>query len=300
MPTAVCIGNFDGVHVGHEAITRAARRLVGEGGRVVAMAFDPHPITVLRPSLSPARLTTFDVRADLLRKAGVDEVVRLEPTTDLLQQEPDVFLHSVVSRHGATHVVEGHDFRFGRGARGNPRTLRILCDAWGLTAEIVAPVEIDLSDQHIVRASSSLVRTLVRSGRVQDAIRVLGRPYAIEGEVVRGDQRGRTIGFPTANVAATTMLPGDGVYAALATLPDGTTHAAAVNVGSRPTFAGVERRLEAHVIAGSPPAGYGWRLRLDFLAWIRDQVRFDGPDRLVRQLVSDVARSTDFANAVTA
>jgi riboflavin kinase/FMN adenylyltransferase len=135
---------------------------------------------------------------------------------------------------------------------------------------------------------------------VQDATRVLGRPYAIEGEVVRGDQRGRTIGFPTANVAATTMLPGDGVYAALATLPDGTTHAAAVNVGSRPTFAGVERRLEAHVIAGSPPAGYGWRLRLDFLAWIRDQVRFDGPDRLVRQLVSDVARSADFAHAVTA
>ncbi|MEI7657265.1 MAG: riboflavin kinase [Phycisphaerae bacterium] len=299
MPTAVCIGNFDGVHVGHEAITRAARRLVGREGRVVAMAFDPHPISVLRPSLSPARLTTFETRAALLRKAGADEVIRLEPTASLLQQEPDEFLHAVVSRHGATHVVEGHDFRFGRGARGNPRTLGILCEAWGLATEIVAPVEVDLADQHIARASSSLVRTLVGAGRVQDAIRVLGRPYSVDGEVVRGDQRGRTIGFPTANVAATTMLPGDGVYAALATLPCGTTHAAAVNVGARPTFAGVERRIEAHVITAAPPAGYGWRLRLEFLAWVRDQVRFDGPERLVRQLASDAARAAAFARAVT-
>ena len=300
MPTAVCIGNFDGVHVGHEAITHAARRLVGPSGRVVAMAFDPHPISVLRPALSPARLTTFESRADLLRQAGVDEVVRLEPTTSLLQQEPDEFLHAVVARHGATHLVEGHDFRFGRGARGNPRTLRILCEAWGLAAEIVAPVEIDLADQHIARASSSLVRTLVGAGRVQDAIRVLGRPYRVEGEVVRGDQRGRTIGYPTANVAATTMLPGDGVYAALATLPGGATHVAAVNVGSRPTFAGVERRLEAHIIDASPPVGYGWHLRLDFVAWIRDQVRFDGPQRLVRQLASDAARAAAFAHAAMA
>jgi riboflavin kinase/FMN adenylyltransferase len=290
MATSVSIGNFDGVHIGHARLIHRARELAGPAGKVIAMTFDPHPISVLRPERTPERLTTFEQRSVLLREAGADDVIRLEPTPRFLASEPDAFLHQLIADFHPTHIVEGHDFHFGRAARGTPKTLEVLGQAWGVHTEIVDPVEVDLSDQLLVRASSSLLRTLIGAGRVRDAARVLGRAYSISGEVVKGDQRGRTIGFPTMNIVAETMLPGDGVYAATAILPDGRRTPAAVNIGKRPTFAGFERRIEAHLPGTSLDFEYGWRVQLEFHSFVRDQVRFAGAERLVEQLHRDVVR----------
>jgi riboflavin kinase/FMN adenylyltransferase len=296
-PTSLSIGNFDGVHVGHVRLIHRARELVGPKGRVIALAFDPHPISVLRPQRTPERLTSFEQRASLLREVGADEVVKLEPTHEFLAQEPDVFLRSVIGDYHPTHIVEGHDFHFGRHAKGSPSTLRVLGEAWGVHTEIVDPVEVSLSDQLIARASSSLLRTLLAGGRVQDAARVLGRPYSVSGSVTKGDQRGRTIGFPTLNVPGETMFPADGVYAGIAVLPGGRRLEAAVNIGSRPTFAGVERRVEAHIIDTALPFEYGWPVTIEFHAFLRDQVRFAGVEALLAQLKRDVARASQLVEA---
>jgi len=290
---AVTIGNFDGVHVGHAALVRRARELAGPGGRVVAMSFDPHPISRLRPAETPARLTTFERRAELLLSAGADEVVKLEPTDDLLGLEPDAFIRGVVEKYSANWFVEGEDFHFGKRGRGTPRTLKVLGEAFGFGVEIVPAVEVELSDQLLARASSSLVRWLLKCGRVRDIARVLGRPYELSGIVHQGDQRGRTIGFPTANLVSGCMSPVDGVYSAVAVLPDGRELAAAVNVGSRPTFNGVDRRIEAHVIGEKLGLEYSWPLTLRFVGFVRDQLKFDGVARLVEQLGRDCVRAKD-------
>ncbi|MBS0196090.1 MAG: riboflavin biosynthesis protein RibF [Planctomycetes bacterium] len=298
--TAVTIGNFDGVHVGHVSLVHRARQLVGHSGRVVVMSFDPHPITLLRPDHAPPRLSLFDRRAELLKAQGADEVVKLEPTRELLNKEPDEFIADLVRSHTPSVLVEGDDFHFGRARRGSPQTLRILGQAMGFDVEVVPAIEVPLGDHQIARASSSLVRWLLRHGRVRDAEIVLGRPYELAGTVVKGDQRGRTIGFPTANLATDCLLPADGVYATLAALPDGSLAPAAVNIGTRPTFSGPDRRVEAHLL-GTRWNGpeYGWPLSLRFVAWLRDQVRFDSVQRLQEQLARDTDRALSFCRAET-
>ncbi|MFA6045650.1 MAG: riboflavin kinase [Phycisphaerales bacterium] len=297
-PTAITIGTFDGVHVGHVALVARARERVGPGGRVVAMVFDPHPLTAIRPQAAPARLSTFEQRVAWLKATGADEVERLAPTPDQLDRTPQEFAQEFVARHSPSWVVEGHDFRFGKGRQGDVQVLATLGRALGFRVEVVPPVEVGLSDQLIARASSSLARWLIVNGRAGDATTVLGRPYELFGEVRRGDRRGRTIGFPTANLQTEQLLPGDGVYAAEVTLPDGRVCRAAMNVGSRPTFAGVERRVEIHIldlardahgaIIGQPE--YGWILRVRVLAFVRDQVKFASVADLAAQLERDIAR----------
>ena len=166
--------------------------------------------------------------------------------------------------------------------------------------EVVEPVQQALRDQTVVRASSTAVRWLVGEGRVRDAALILGRPYELPGSVVKGDQRGRDIGIPTANVVSACMSPGDGVYAAIAHLPGGQTYAAAVNVGERPTFEGIAHRIEAHLLdvehegdAWAPLPGlpeYGWEITLELIGWVRDQVRFGSPGELVEQIQRDIER----------
>lgn len=304
-PTAITIGNFDGVHVGHAALVRAARRLAGPTGRVLALAFHPHPISRLRPRQAPALLSNFEQREAWLREAGADAVEPLEPTPELLSLDPESFVRSKIERYGLSRdsswFVEGTDFHFGKGRAGTIATLQSLGTALGFGVEVVPPVEAALTDHLVVRASSSLVRWLVAQGRVRDASIVLGRPYEIRGRVARGDQRGRTIGFPTANIETGHLLPADGVYAGLATLPDGATLPAAVNIGTRPTFGGAGRRVEAHLMlpgagAWAPPAShpdYDWPISLRLVSWIRDQVRFDSPARLTDQLARDCRRARD-------
>lgn len=297
-PTAITIGTFDGVHLGHVALVARARERVGPAGRVVAMVFDPHPLTAIQPEAAPARLSNFDQRVAWLSAAGADEVERLAPTPDQLDRTPQEFAQEFAARLSPAWVVEGGDFRFGKGRQGDVQTLAALGKALGFRVEVVPALEVALSDQLIARASSSLTRWLIANGRAGDAARVLGRRYELVGEVRRGDRRGRTIGFPTANLHTEQMLPGDGVYAAEVTLPDARVCRAAMNVGSRPTFAGVERRVEIHIldlardangaIIGQPE--YGWVLRVRVLGFVRDQVKFASVPDLAAQLDRDIAR----------
>lgn len=291
---AVTIGNFDGVHLGHRALVARARDAIGDG-RVIALAFDPHPATVLRPEAAPARLTTFERRRALLIEAGADEVIRLDPTPDLLALDPEPFLRRVVAEHKPGVIVEGTDFRFGRARAGSIESLRSLGPALGFRAEVVEPVEVALTDQLLVTASSTIARWLIGLGRMRDAAAVLGRPYAISGIVRRGDRRGRLLGFPTANLETPLLLPADGVYAGRALLPDGRNFTAAASVGARPTFNGLGRRLEVYLLdAPSEPSGairglaeYGWTIEVELLAWIRDDLRFESTARLVEQMRRD-------------
>ena len=298
-PTAITIGNFDGVHVGHAALIARARLHAGPHGRVLALAFDPHPLTQIAPAAAPARLTSFEHRASLLRELGADQVIRLQPSDEFLNTAPREFIERLVATYHPTAVVEGADFHFGKGRAGNIATLRELGTSLGFAVDVVDAVGVAISDHTIVRASSTMIRWLVANGRVTDAAHLLGRCYELLGTVERGDQRGRTIGFPTANLhqpsdhAAALLPPADGVYSCIARLPDGRRLPAAVNIGSRPTFQGIDRRVEAHVIdprTGAPAANlgdYGWPLALEFVAFVRDQLRFPGIEALRQQLERD-------------
>ncbi|TVQ81620.1 MAG: bifunctional riboflavin kinase/FMN adenylyltransferase [Phycisphaeraceae bacterium] len=296
--TVLTIGNFDAVHKGHAALIHRARAIAGEGARVVALAFDPHPISQIAPGREPPRLSTFSQRETWLRQAGADEVHRLEPTPDLLSQTPETFIRQMVDRFAPTAIVEGPDFHFGRARSGTIDTLSELGRRHAFEVVIVPPVEVDLTDQSIVTASSSIIRWLLSHARVRDAARVMGRPYEVEGVVVRGDQRGRTIGFPTANLQTPLMPPADGVYAGIAILPDGRSRPAAIHVGPRATFDAPIRTIEPFILDWDGPVSegapeYDWPLRLRFIAWLRDQARFDSVDALVEQMHHDVARTRD-------
>jgi riboflavin kinase/FMN adenylyltransferase len=300
--TVVTIGTFDGVHVGHAALVRCAREIAEqrEGDtRVVAMCFDPHPMSMLRPDAAPARLTTFEDKTRLLGAAGADEVVRLEPTGDLLAMTPDEFLGHVVKELAPIAIVEGPDFRFGRGRAGDLRVMADYGKTHDFEVRVVSPVEVAMTDHTIVQASSTLARWLIENGRMRDAAIVLGRDYEVVGKVVKGEQRGRTIGFPTANVETECLVPGDGVYAGTAGLPDGREVGAAISVGNKPTFAGSPRALEAFFLGSPEMSGleYEWPVRVRVSHWLRDQVRFDWVKELVRQIEDDCRRVAELLAA---
>jgi riboflavin kinase/FMN adenylyltransferase len=306
----ISIGTFDGVHLGHQALIARARALASAhpgGARVVAMVFKPNPLEVLRPDAAPPRLSMFDQRRRWLLEAGADEVVRLEPTPRLLGLSPEAFIRETVADLHPLAFVEGDDFHFGHRRAGDNRTLAALGRAMDFSVHVVPTVAVPLSDHHLVPARSTIVRWLLASGRARDAAIVLGRPYELEGTVVRGDRRGRTIGYPTANLDVPTLTPADGVYAALAHLPDGRTLPAALSVGTKPTFGEHARAVEAFLIdpaAGARPWApidglpeYGWTLRLDLLAWVREQARFASLPALLDQMARDCARCLEIAAA---
>ncbi|MBX9578950.1 MAG: bifunctional riboflavin kinase/FAD synthetase [Gemmataceae bacterium] len=282
---AVTVGNFDGVHRGHRELVAAAARWAKQvGGPAVAVTFDPPPYQVLVPD-APARapLTTLADRADLLHAAGADRVVVLRTTDELLGLTPEEFVARVLVRLlGARAVVEGYDFRFGRGRAGDTAALRGLCDAAGLGFEEVPPLN-DGGEP----VSSSRVRAALLAGDVAAAAGLLGRPYRIAGTVVGGARRGRTIGFPTANLAdVPTVVPGTGVYAVRATA-DGVVWPAAANVGPNPTFSEDGRKIEVHLI-GFAGDLYGRPLAAEFVDKLRDTRPFAGVNELIEQLRRDV------------
>ncbi len=301
---AVVIGNFDGVHVGHAHLFRIAREAVGEG-RVVAVTFDPLPAAVLRPDRPMGRLTPRMERRQLLRDlCGVDEVVELEPTPELLGRTPAEFIGDLHARLGFHVIVEGPDFRFGRGRAGDLDTLRALGVEHGFRVVEASPRSVELGDGSSVEARSSIARALLDQGRVSDAAIVFGRPYELYCPTTRGDQRGRTIDWPTMNLdAAGRILPADGVYAgdallpdgSLVGLPDGSPVIAAISVGTKPTFGGSPRTCEATLLApdGRPLAlpldWYGFPLRLRFHRWIRGMERFDSLEALLARMEVDRA-----------
>lgn len=308
MSTAITIGNFDGVHAGHRALLARARDLVAHRGTVIAMAFDPHPLSRLRPEFAPPTLEPWDARASRLRQAGADRVERLDPTPDLLAMSPEAFVDWLIATHAPTHIVEGPDFHFGKGRAGTIETLRTLGAARSIHVEVVPPVIVSLRDQSEVLASSSLVRWLLAHGRVRDAAYALTRPHELAGTVVRGDRLGRTIGFPTINLDTACLVPGEGVYAGVADLPDGSTAIAAIHLGGRPAVGDATPRVEAHLLdaAGgpwTPPPGlpeYGWACTLRLIGRVRDVAPFDGLDALTAQIARDCDRAREIVTPVSA
>jgi len=283
---AVTVGNFDGVHRGHLALVAATvRRARAAGGPAVAVTFDPPPFHILFPQ-APTRppLTTVSDRAALLHAAGADHVVVLRPDSALLALSPEAFVGEVlVGRLGARAVVEGYNFRFGRDRAGDAARLRDLCASAGIGFEEVRPVA---AGGEVV--SSSRVRAAVVGGEIALAADLLGRPYRIAGIVVSGARRGRTLGFPTANLAdVPTVLPGDGVYAVRATAV-GAVWPGAANVGPNPTFGDAARKVEVHLI-GFAGDLYGQTLEVEFVEKLRDTRPFAGVADLVAQLRHDIA-----------
>ena len=302
-PSVITVGTFDGVHAGHAELARRCRAHADRmGGEALALVFDPHPLAMLRPGAEPARLSTLEQRVGWLRELGMDRVIRLDPASGVLDLDARAFVQRTVEEHGVGVWVEGPDFRFGKGRAGDAALLGGLGAELGFEVEIAPPWGVALDNHQIARASSTLVRTLLGAGRVRDAARVLERAYEIRGTVVRGDRRGRTIGYPTANIDAPHLLPADGVYAGTATAThDGRTrtYLAAISVGTKPTFGKSARTAEAFFLdasaePGSPALGglpeYGWSIGLAFQWWVREQLRFSGLEPLLEQMARDCER----------
>lgn len=290
MSAVVTVGNFDGVHLGHLALVARAREEAALlGASTVALTFDPHPSAVLRPEGAPLALQTLEERIAGLRSHGCDHVEVIAFDRDLAAATPEGFVAEVlVERLGAAAVVVGENFRFGARAAGDVALLRELGVEHGFAVHAVPLVE--TADGTV---SSSSLRALLAAGDLEAFARGFGRLYAVAGEVVPGDGRGRTIGIPTANVhvAEGRALPADGVYACWATTPGDEETPAVVNVGWRPTFDGTTRTVEAHLLRDDAPDLYGRTLELRFVARIRGEQRFDGPEALVARIREDIAEA---------
>ena len=291
--TAVVIGNFDGVHLGHQHVVREARSAADtEGLRVVAVTFDPHPMAVLRPEHAPTSITDIETRAELLRDAGVDDVLALPFDRDVASWSPQEFARRVLADvlHAAV-VVVGANFRYGSRASGDVATLTASGEELGFRA---IGVPLDGGPQVW---SSTYVRTCLATGDVAGAAEALGRPFVVRGVVVRGDRRGRELGFPTANVPTRvlTAAPADGVYAGwLRRLDTGERFPAAISVGTNPTFDGErQRRVESYVLDRDDLELYDVEVEVSFVDRIRGMERFDGVDALIETMHKDVRRAHD-------
>jgi riboflavin kinase/FMN adenylyltransferase len=291
---AVAVGNFDGVHLGHAAI---ARRLVAAAREravpAVALTFDPHPATLVRPDAAPAPLSTPARRAELLLALGLDAVLVQPADAALVALPAEAFYREILRRRlGAVAIVEGADFRFGAGRQGDVELLRRLGAADDVAVEVVPPVVV--GDGPV---SSSRLRALVAAGDVAAAAKLAAAPYRLTGEVVGGAGRGAGLGFPTANLAGVaTLLPAAGVYAARAAVAGAgeAWYPAAVNVGPAPTFGVETSGVEVHLI-GFDGDLYGKALDVDFLARLRDTRRFASVEALEGQLAADVEQAAAIA-----
>lgn len=284
------IGNFDGVHRGHQQlIAQAGLFAANTGGPVVVLTFDPHPLSILAPDRAPKRLSRIPDRLKLLERAGADVAVVVQTDRELLAVEPEDFVERiVVERFRPTHIVEGPSFSFGKARRGTPDLLKELGPRFGFSAHILAPVEVQIDAGESIMVSSSVVRSLLEAGKTKRASLCLGRDYELSGTVVEGAKRGRSIGFPTANIDIPDLLiPADGVYAARARTAGG-EFAAAVSIGSNPTFEGDRRIVEAHLLEFDGDL-YGQTMTLAIGRRVRGQVKFDGVEQLVAQIEEDVA-----------
>ena len=296
--TVVTVGNFDGVHLGHQHVVRRAREVAERLGvqRVVAVTFDPHPIAVLRPEHAPPTLSDIDERVQLLADVGVDDVLVVPFTREIAGWSPQRFVEEILaeSLHAAA-VVVGANFRFGNRAAGDVTTLRELGAVHDFEAE---GIPLDGGPQVW---SSTYVRTCLAAGDVEGAAEALGRPVTVRGSVQRGDQRGRELGYPTANVPTVARaVPADGVYAGWLRVlggPDGAEGGshdgeplpAAISVGVNPTFEGERsRRVEAYVLDRDDLDLYDRRVEVVFVKRLRGMLRFDSVDALVAAMREDV------------
>ncbi|MFE0747431.1 bifunctional riboflavin kinase/FAD synthetase [Gordonia sp. NPDC058843] len=301
----VTIGVFDGVHRGHAELINAATTAAKEHGvPSVLMTFDPHPSEVVRPGSHPPQLTTLTRRAELAEELGIDVFCVMPFTPELAARSPKDFAHDILveTLHAAV-VVVGDNFTFGRKAAGDVTKLAELGGKFGFSVESVS-----LFGEHAVTFSSTYIRSCVAAGDVDRATEALGRPHRVEGVVVRGDGRGRDLGYPTANVAPPmyAAIPADGVYAAWFTIlgagpvvgevEPGERYEAAVSVGTNPTFSGRTRTVEAFVLDKSADL-YGQHVAVDFVHRIRGMEQFDGVDDLITAMGDDVTKTREILAA---
>ena len=283
-PCVIAPGNHDGVHLGHQALIRSARQFAQASGlEVRALTFDPHPAVVLDKGDRKEALTSQPRRAELLRAAGADHVTVQRFTPEFAALSPEAFVTTLLAQ-GARALVVGPDFRFGSMRAGDVALLQRLGHQRGFEVLIEPPVLLDGE-----RVSSSAIRSALRSGDVQRASRHLGRLHELQGPVMRGDERGRTLGFPTANLEAEAVLrPLDGVYAVRVrnlSAPGEPLYSGVANLGTRPTFA-AGRSLEVHLFDFDSDI-YGAELRVGFAARVRDEQRFGSIDALRAQIARD-------------
>lgn len=322
MPSVLTIGNYDGVHRGHRAILDHARRIADQrGADVRVLTFSPHPAALLRPGSEPPSILPLEQRIDRLRRAGADDVQILHATPELLRTEADEFIEEIAQKHDPLAFVEGEGFRFGKARRGDLDTLARLGERLGFDVHVQPPLTLRLTSPLEVRVSSTLVRRLVGHGRVFDAAAALGEPFTLTATIVRGEQRGRTLGVPTVNLDPDALngfiVPADGVYAGYAELlhePDHPHPAdaqsptdppprfpAAISVGVKPTFGRDVLTVEAHLLgyddASQGRELYGRTVRLGFARWLRDQYAFPGVEALRDQLRRDIRRTQSLADA---
>ncbi|MFM1725792.1 MULTISPECIES: bifunctional riboflavin kinase/FAD synthetase [Rhodococcus] len=298
------IGVFDGVHRGHaQLISRAVDAARERGIPSVLMTFDPHPAEVVRPGSHPAQLTTLPRRAELAEELGIDVFCVMPFTTEFMKLSPERYVHEIlVERLHVSEVVVGENFTFGRKAAGNVDLLRETGARFGFAVDGV-----NLLAEHAVTFSSTYIRSCVDAGDVAAAAEALGRPHRVEGVVVHGDGRGRGLGFPTANIAPPmySAIPADGVYAAWftvlgpgpveGTVEPGERYAAAVSVGTNPTFSGRTRTVEAFVLDREADL-YGQHVAVDFVQRVRGMEKFDS----VEALIEEMGRDSDKARAILA
>jgi riboflavin kinase/FMN adenylyltransferase len=298
--TVLTIGVYDGVHVGHRTVISQVReRAAREGAKSVVVTFDRHPLSIVRPEAAPRLLANLDQKLELLESTGVDAVV-IVPFNDVQANETPVeFVERVlVNSLAAKVVIVGSDFHFGHMRQGNVTLLKEMGERHDFVCDPVVLVpRADGIDEPV---SSTAIRRALAGGEIDTASRMLGRPYEVRGTVVTGDQRGRTIGFPTANVQIPNgmCMPSDGVYAGLYTRPDGTEYATAINLGRRPTFYANQEAslLEAYLMDFSGDL-YGEDASVKFLAFLRSEKQFSGIDELKQQLQHDIEHARQAVRA---
>ena len=285
----VAVGNFDGVHRGHQApIAATVAQARDRAGTAAVLTFDPHPARVLMPEGAPSTLMTLEQKAEALAGLGVDRMAVMPFTVELSREPPDEFARSVLrGTLQAEVIVVGSNFRFGRGRQGDVGVLAALGDPLGFAVEVAPPVL-----HQGAPVSSMRIREALARGDVEEARALLGRRFFIDGEVVRGAGRGRQLGVPTANLRPLNeTIPASGVYAGRMRPLEGNgkgSWQAVVNVGRRPTFGETTLTVEAHLLDRQADL-YGKTLRLEFAARLRDEQAFAGPDALVAQIQRDIA-----------
>jgi riboflavin kinase/FMN adenylyltransferase len=296
--TVVTIGMYDGVHRGHQALIGAAvARARAMRRPALLLTFDPHPAEVIRPGSHPAILTSMDRKAELVSELGVDAMCVLPFTQEFMRLPPETFTHTVLVEHlHAAQVVVGQNFTYGHKAAGTVETLAREGRRFGFAVEGI-PLSEDSSDDGEVTISSTYIRACVAAGDMVSAARALGRPHRVDGVVVRGDRRGRELGYPTANVETPpfTAIPADGVYAGHLVLRGpveggGARHPAAISVGTNPTFQGSRRTVEAYLLDFDGDL-YGEHVGVEFADRLRPMAAFAGVDELIEAMAGDVAET---------
>jgi len=288
-PVVLSIGNFDGVHAGHQAILkRLSAAAARHGVEGVVLTFDPHPLALLRPEAAPAALTTMSRRVELLAEVGITQCVVYRIGEDLLRMPAETFFEEVICRRlRAVGLVEGPNFHFGRGRQGNVEVLAGWAEPAGMFLEVVPALELAGGS-----VSSSRIRELLIEGRVREAGDLLTRPHRITGQVVEGVRRGRELGFPTANLEGIEqILPAEGIYAVTVRWSD-QSRPGALHLGPRPTFRTETPTVEAHLLDFDGEL-YAEQMAIDFHHRLRDIRRFDGPEALCEQMHEDIARVRD-------